>query len=106
MWPGREDVGNIGRSEAVHSEILGLIELVAGGLGVGAGWIRRVNRSSMIIALGLAVLGLSHFIKGGWASYLPDAGGAIILLGLGMTLGVLRRSRRGSNSGGSDSGAS
>lgn len=86
----------------MNGPIVGLIELVVGGIGVGAGWTGRLSRPSMITALGLALLGLSHYISGGYLSYLPDAGGAIILLGLGMTLGILRRGRRSRDGQNSD----
>lgn len=78
----------------MNSMAVGIVELIFGAGGLVAGLTQRISRASMIIAVGLLMMGLAHFVSSGYTIYLPDIGGIIVLLGLGMTLGVLRRGRK------------
>jgi len=78
----------------MNTMTFGLLELLLGACGLALGFRGRMSRATMVIAAGLMVLGLSHIAHGHMARFLPDIGGAVILVGLGMTLGTMLRGRR------------
>lgn len=79
--------------------VFGVVELVAGFGGLILAVRGRLHRASHMIAVGLLLMGLSHLVSGKLAHYLPDVGGFVILAGLGMWIGWMRRARRQSRSG-------
>ncbi len=67
--------------------ILGWVEVIIGVMGIGLGMAQKMARSSVVIAVGLIIMGLSRLI-GAQAAFLSDIGAFLILLGLGMSIAV------------------
>lgn len=74
--------------------------MVLGASGLALSFIGSANRGSLVIGLGLFVMGLSHLVSGHYHGLLGDMGGLILLLGLGIMIGTARRSRKRGDSGG------
>lgn len=79
----------------LHSLAFGMVETAVGAIGIVLGLLGRMNRASTIIAAGLLVVGASRLIPNDRGLFLPEIGGLIIVLGIGMTLGLMRRGRGG-----------
>ncbi len=95
-WVANLDTNNLGDGVAgLHSLAFGILETVVGAAGIVLGLLGRMNRASMLIAAGLLVIGVSRLIPNIQRLYLPEIGGLIIVLGIGMTMGMLRRGRGG-----------
>lgn len=84
----------------VNGVWFGVVEIAIGVIGLVLGAVQRSARSTTVIALGLVVMGVSHFIRGHIDTYLADVGALILLFGLGMMVSHLRhrkpKNKRGS----------
>lgn len=78
----------------MNSVLFGIVEIVLGGLGLAMGR-RGLSRGGYIVAVGLVVMGVSHLIPLANRGILTDVGGIMVLLGLGMMLGRMRKNRKG-----------
>lgn len=74
--------------------VFGWMELILGAVGLILGMLRKINRSSSVISLGLVVVGVSNMAHGRVAGVLTDIGGLILLFGLGMSISAFRRARK------------
>ncbi len=76
----------------------GIVEVVIGILGLVLGAFNRSNRLTMVIAAGLLLMGVAHFLHGLALTYVTDIGAVILLVGLVIMVIFLRRSRKGGGS--------
>ncbi|WP_053960951.1 hypothetical protein [Sulfobacillus thermosulfidooxidans] len=72
----------------------GWLEVIVGIIGVALGAAGKMARSSVVIALGLILMGIAHIVSATWAHFLGDVGAFLILLGLGMSIAMLLRQWR------------
>ena len=79
----------------------GWLEIVLGAAGLVLGVIGKSNRSSVVISIGLIVMGVSHLVAKNYQATLSDVGGLILLFGLGMMIALARqnRAKKGKNAG-------
>ncbi len=79
----------------------GWLEIVLGAVGLVLGVIGKSNRSSVVISIGLLVMGVSHLVAKNYQGTISDVGGLILLFGLGMMIAFARqnRAKKGKNGG-------
>ncbi|NMP21767.1 hypothetical protein [Sulfobacillus harzensis] len=78
----------------MHSLWFGIAEVVLGALGLVLGVSRRSSRLTTVIAAGLLVMGLAHFLRGKAAVVVSDVGGVVLLIGLVVMALAMRRARK------------
>ncbi|OLZ10533.1 hypothetical protein [Sulfobacillus thermosulfidooxidans] len=72
----------------------GWLEVIVGVIGVGLGAAGKMARSSVVIAVGLILMGIAHIVSATWSHFLGDIGAFLILLGLGMSIAMVIRQWR------------
>ncbi len=72
----------------------GWFEVIVGAIGIGLGVAGKLARSSVVIAVGLVLLGLERILTVSWHVAVGDAGALLILFGLGMSIALLLKQRR------------
>lgn len=73
---------------------IGVTEILIGIAGIAIAFTGRVNRASLLIAIGIGLFGLSHLGVQRWNGWAGDIGALFVLFGLGMSLSSLRRGRK------------
>ncbi len=82
-----------GWRDRVNGLWFGIVELVVGVAGIVMGMLRLTNRNSAVISLGLVIMGVGNLLHGHLTTFFVDAGGLVLLFGLGMTLSAFRRKK-------------
>ena len=76
----------------------GWLEIAIGVAGIVLGGLGKMSRASVIISVGLIMFGLSHMVPHRLLGLMNDGGALIVLFGIGMSISLMRRQRKGPKS--------
>lgn len=82
-------------AKTVNSLTFGWFEIAIGIAGIVLGSIGKMSRASVIISVGLIMFGVSHMVSHRLLGIFNDGGALIVLFGIGMSISLMRRQRRG-----------